>query len=426
MMGMAGIYHKGIAKDTHHKGCGQAGNKSMISYRPDMGIPGYTGFIPGYAVINLPTKGTTIHTGRPANDAEIKEVAGEQGVITNESEYSSTFLAKPKDYFPSRTEGGQWQAPRFGEVVTDARFNDGSTYVQDMLCSKETHNKSAKVAEGLATTLYDSTQAQQRLKAGTHGQEKEGQVGYKSVYADMIVKEHLTGGKFYGKNSAPPTSALPPGTKEREKVVKRCIEPNFYSKSTYADHFGTFGSNPLEKAPTYPAEQKKLVSTRDLNEGTAKASEGHIPLYSGFIPQTQHNEMAVKHGNLSEERVMAKPGMLLCSLDQFPRFQLPKYGGTRARSVHNMKTEAPQPPLNTAYGRVNAKTWKDPLEPLDHRFCLNGKKGVEGFFTAGANAVSDNGRAAAQCFYHVVRPNEGLPRVLFPSQTTVWGSKFPY
>ena len=33
---------------------------------------GYTGFIPGYAAINLTTKGTTIHTGRPASDKEIK------------------------------------------------------------------------------------------------------------------------------------------------------------------------------------------------------------------------------------------------------------------------------------------------------------------------------------------------------------------
>eukprot|EP00976_Prorocentrum_cordatum_P076224 1182221-Prorocentrum_minimum.AAC.2 len=130
----------------------------------------------------------------------MQEVASKHGVVTNESEYQGTFQAVSKDYHPSRTEGGQWQAPRFGEVVTDARFNDGSTYEKEMLCSEQTASKSAKVAEGLRTTLYDSTQAQQRMKAGTWQSEGQKDLGYKSVYADMIVKEHLV--------RASPTSCL--------------------------------------------------------------------------------------------------------------------------------------------------------------------------------------------------------------------------
>ena len=39
-------------------------------------------------------------------------------------------------------------------------------------------------------------------------------------------------------------------------------------------------------------------------------------LRSGFIPQSQNNPCAVHHGDLADDRVMAKPGMLLCSLDQ--------------------------------------------------------------------------------------------------------------
>ena len=34
------MYHKGIGGDTHHKGMGQAGNKSVLSYRADIGVPG--------------------------------------------------------------------------------------------------------------------------------------------------------------------------------------------------------------------------------------------------------------------------------------------------------------------------------------------------------------------------------------------------
>jgi hypothetical protein len=40
MVGRAGMYHKGIGSDTHHKGMGQAGNKSILSYRADIGVPG--------------------------------------------------------------------------------------------------------------------------------------------------------------------------------------------------------------------------------------------------------------------------------------------------------------------------------------------------------------------------------------------------
>jgi hypothetical protein len=40
MAGRAGLYHKGIGGDTHHKGMGQAGNKSVLSYRADIGVPG--------------------------------------------------------------------------------------------------------------------------------------------------------------------------------------------------------------------------------------------------------------------------------------------------------------------------------------------------------------------------------------------------
>ena len=44
--GAAGIHHKGIGSDTHHKGILQGGNKSMLSYNVGLAIPGYTGYIP--------------------------------------------------------------------------------------------------------------------------------------------------------------------------------------------------------------------------------------------------------------------------------------------------------------------------------------------------------------------------------------------
>ena len=41
----------------------QAGNKSALTYRCDIGVPGYTGYIPQSAAVPLQVKGSTKHTG---------------------------------------------------------------------------------------------------------------------------------------------------------------------------------------------------------------------------------------------------------------------------------------------------------------------------------------------------------------------------
>lgn len=41
----------------------QAGNKSALTYRCDIGVPGYTGFIPQTAAIPLQVKGSTKYIG---------------------------------------------------------------------------------------------------------------------------------------------------------------------------------------------------------------------------------------------------------------------------------------------------------------------------------------------------------------------------
>ena len=41
----------------------QAGNKSALTYRCDIGIPGYTGYIPQTAALPLQVKGSTKYIG---------------------------------------------------------------------------------------------------------------------------------------------------------------------------------------------------------------------------------------------------------------------------------------------------------------------------------------------------------------------------
>lgn len=48
--------------------CVQAGNKSLLAFRSDIGVPGYTGFNPGCTSIPLQPKGFE-HTGKPVDSA---------------------------------------------------------------------------------------------------------------------------------------------------------------------------------------------------------------------------------------------------------------------------------------------------------------------------------------------------------------------
>ena len=53
----------------------QAGNKSLLAYRSDIGVPGYAGYIPGPKSIVIPIKGTHEHTGKPATAADHEKAA---------------------------------------------------------------------------------------------------------------------------------------------------------------------------------------------------------------------------------------------------------------------------------------------------------------------------------------------------------------
>ena len=47
-------------------------------------------------------------------------------------------------------------------------------------------------------------------------------------------------------------------------------------------------------------------------------------------------------------------------------------------------------------------------------------------YIAGTVAISDNGVAVAERYFHTVRPKEGLPRIFYPSKTTNSGYGFPH
>mmetsp|Transcript_43206 Transcript_43206/g.82425 ORF Transcript_43206/g.82425 Transcript_43206/m.82425 type:complete len:425 (-) Transcript_43206:282-1556(-) len=420
-LGMSGIYHRGIGNDTHHKGTGQAGNKSLLGYRYDTGVPGYTGFIPGGAVLSLPTKGSTMHTGKPPSDVQIERVAGLHTLDNKTSEYQSTFKAQSRDYHPSRDGGGQWQAQRFGEVVADAKVYNGTTYQDEMQHSAAAAALAHSLAEGLRPTLAMETQAQKQVLAGTRKASKE--LGYTSVYTSMVVKDPLTGGSAAAgrARAAPGSPVMDPAP--RERVIRRAVSPHFHGDTMYTQHYGARGSDPMDRFPRHESQMSAMASTKELNLGTHKAAN-HIPGYSGFIPTAQTNPEAVLKGSLERGRDDAKANMLLCSMDQYSRHNLPKYGCFRPQAVVNAHAELLPPNTRTHQGAVNQEVWAKDLRLPDKTNNLTSKDGTQSFFTGGAGAVSENGKSLAQCYYLAVRPKEGLPRIHHPSKTTHWGGSF--
>lgn len=53
----------------------QAGNKSLLAFRSDVGIPGYTGYTPGWCTVPIPITGSTVHTGKLPENEQMEEEA---------------------------------------------------------------------------------------------------------------------------------------------------------------------------------------------------------------------------------------------------------------------------------------------------------------------------------------------------------------
>jgi len=49
----------------------QAGNKGLLTFRSDIGIPGYTGYAPGWCTVPLPITGSTEHVGRLPHESQL-------------------------------------------------------------------------------------------------------------------------------------------------------------------------------------------------------------------------------------------------------------------------------------------------------------------------------------------------------------------
>jgi len=432
MVGRAGMYHKGIGADHHHKGTGQAGNKSILSYRADIGVPGYTGYIPSSATIPLPIKGSTEHTGKPGGAEVHDRMASTQTEESiNKSLYTTTNRSgTSKPYAgPDKKAGGYWIQTDVARDGPNKPFIAGTTYKNEVCETSKQPELVEGNSEPVKPTVFPSYTTLNAMKTCKHDAATvagKATLGYHSQYTSMVVKDPLTGGLVAAGSERPASTSMVPSSAnpQRHKVMPHCVSPKFDGTTVYAHNYGVYGSDPLSKSANNEVGITARASTGQFNAGTTRSTE-HIPGYSGFIPLTDNNPQALTAAAGAHNRNSAKDGMLLSALDQFSRHTLPQNGLFRPQVPKNIHPTQP-PTLDSTQGWANNEVTKVPLKPIDNSNFHQVDNGTMSFFTAGTVAISDNGVAVAERYFHTVRPKEGLPRIFYPSKTTNSGYGFPH
>lgn len=229
-------------------------------------------------------------------------------------------------------------------------------------------------------------------------------VGYSTTYGSMTVKDPLVGG-----SAAPGRPAsVPAAVSARPAVAPRGLMPALDGHTSYHTSYGHYGDDPV---------LREGFSTRELDLGTSRGTESRIPGYSGHIP-------AAKRSAWEAPRADAKENMLLLDLGQYPRDQVPGSGIFFAREARNVKQHQ-EVTNRTTHGHFN--------QQVQMMAAGGGLKSVQvaplnsatlKFFTGGGTYISENGKSEAQRYFGLKRPLEGVPAVLHPSKTTVYGQKF--
>mmetsp|Transcript_17300 Transcript_17300/g.37331 ORF Transcript_17300/g.37331 Transcript_17300/m.37331 type:complete len:459 (-) Transcript_17300:854-2230(-) len=437
-------------KDKTHKGPNQAGNKSLLAFRADIGVPGYTGYIPGPASIVLPVKNFQ-RTGKPVDSAfkDTTTLATVENAKTKRSEYNETLEKVPTDTKAfSRSGGGYWISER--KIADNKPFLATSTYRAETLAAPESAEQQLTRSLGLSCTIANYEAARQTAPRAqsaaptTRATQREALlatqrpatavtsygelVGYQTTNKSMLVRDPLTGGKAAAGNLTTPLTA--PRTtplEQRFQTMPRAMAPGMYGEhSMYRANFGEDCSDPMERTAPGERFQTRLSTTRELAEGTTR-NTNHLPGYTGHQPASKYHELARAQADAADERLSAKTDMLLYHLDQFNRGRIPRYTGYKPKDAKNITMEQPSqgPPTNTTYGTGNLQATKSGVPPVDNTYYNNSRAGIMTFFTSAGEYVSDNGLSNAQEYYKLAnRGAEARFKSPLASKTTYYGAKF--
>ncbi|WIA39280.1 hypothetical protein OEZ86_005400 [Tetradesmus obliquus] len=424
---------------TSHQGPRTAGNKSLLTFRSDVGIPGYTGYTPGWCTVPIPINGSTQHTGKLPDDGDMLDATAKADLRSTASEYRSTYKADLSNYHPpGRTGGGFWFEERQRKAAGNSPpFLSSTTYKSELLDGQATAQQQLQQSQGLNSNLVTYNVARDRrvqsaspclreqtLSSTTACTSKGELIGYKTTYATTtaLAAEKAAGAKAAA--AARPMSCT--GTERlRLAVMPNAGKPLFHASSTYSRDFGSQGSDPMLRATAEPTQQTLAASTRELNDGTTRSCR-HLPRYTGFIPAAAVNEAAVQQAAGTSTRADAKAGMLPATLDQYSRSRLAHYTGYKPHAGAGATAVQPAhgPTAETTQGFANLQVLKYGPQPAHSRHAINSRKGLMTFFTGGIESVSDNGEADAQKFFAKLRPLEGRMKTEAASTTNPSGAKF--
>jgi len=215
-----------------------------------------------------------------------------------------------------------------------------------------------------------------------------------------------------------PLPAATPMTLANKDLYKGVALHHPAPRTSYRDSYGAFGVDPRTNLPQDPAETNFRASTAENFLGTTKASY-HPPGYSGFVPETGKNPLAMAHGVCPKPREGTK-NFRLSTLFQYPH-QIPGYGGYRPITAIN-----DQEPVRDESATTMSRFMADGsnrFQPGDLGLSMStlaktapmrsqyGKQGAlyqEIFSQESIDGnLSDNGRNEAETYYHRTRPMEG-------------------
>uniref|UniRef100_A0A7S0S5T1 Flagellar associated protein n=1 Tax=Chlamydomonas leiostraca TaxID=1034604 RepID=A0A7S0S5T1_9CHLO len=415
--------------DYVHKGPNQAGNKSLISYRSDIGVPGYTGYIAGPQAVVLPLK-TCERTGRPVSDAA-REAATTRtlpGGALAGSEYADKFRKGPADTQPaSRTGGGYWITQR--SLGQSAPFIATSTYRAETLAGAENTERQLLRSQGLPCTIPQYEAARQtapraqsadpsmrRVAAGSLAASTRSAtqrpataittagelVGYQTT-----TQSALEGAAAMAAQAVARKPAVPASTEARYPVMPHAMPPSFHgAASAYVRDYGCDASDPMERSAPAEKFQTRMATGRDLAAGTTR-NTNNLPGYTGYIAASKYNHLAVAQSANADERINRQADACLFGMDQYARGRVPGYTGYKPKAPRNQTTEQPSqgPPTCTTSGAANAQATKHGVPPIDNSHYINSRAGLMTFFTATGEHVSDNGLSNAQEYYRLCRPS---------------------
>ena len=400
--------------DTFHNGGIQGANKSFLSYRLGLGVPGYTGLTPVHECLEVPVKaGVAARAPLDRGDAP----GGDGGTIkAHLSTTKAAYGLTPQQYKDGTAPNPLWDVnarrpigdpPYIRRPVDDIdrnTFAHGSTFRGAYCIGAEEKNQDYPTNVTPTGTLRPPTVPPGPPANVPH------------FYLTETQQKQEEGSLYMAIKKVMPPAPEPKQRANRQLTGVALHEP--VMRTTYRDCFGAYGVDPQSKLPADKTQFSLKASTAEHYQGTTKASY-HPPGYSGFIPETGRNPHATAQGMGVDPRISTKR-IELQTLFQYPH-HLPGYAGYQPQTAINdcgpnrneslttsgrdnilgtngfrpgdlglsMKTLAPTAPNRSVFG----KTGSIKKEVFSHE-SLTG-------------AISDNGRHEAEMYYRTTRPLEG-------------------